>query len=63
VYPGVHYRDNTLYKMYAYANGTCPKSHEASEHLISLPMHMRLNYNQVKFVAETLLTVVHQLIS
>jgi dTDP-4-amino-4,6-dideoxygalactose transaminase len=61
IYPGVHYRDNTLYKMYAYAQGTCPRSHYASDHLISLPIHMRLSYNQIKYVAETLVSVVRHL--
>ena len=31
VYPGVHYRDNTLYRMYAYADGTCPRARRASD--------------------------------
>ena len=52
IYPGVHYRDNTEYKMYSYAKGTCPKAHEASEKLLSLPMHMRLTRNDVKFICE-----------
>lgn len=52
VYPGVHYRDNTEYKMYAYAKGTCPHSLDASEHTLSLPMHMKLTYEDVKYIAE-----------
>jgi len=52
VYPGVHYRDNTHYKMYDYGFGTCPKSHKVSEELISLPIHMRLTDEDVKYVAE-----------
>jgi dTDP-4-amino-4,6-dideoxygalactose transaminase len=52
VYPGVHYRDNTHYKMYNYGFGTCPKSHKVSEELISLPLHMRLTNEDVKYVAE-----------
>jgi dTDP-4-amino-4,6-dideoxygalactose transaminase len=54
IYPGVHYRDNTLYRMYANSNGTCPKSMYASEHIISLPLHLRMNYNQVEFIGRTL---------
>ena len=57
VYPGVHYRDNTHYRMYSYARGTCPRSHDASDRIISLPMHIRLSYEQVRYVAETLLKV------
>jgi dTDP-4-amino-4,6-dideoxygalactose transaminase len=58
IYPGVHYRDNTLYPMYQYARGTCPKSLHASEHIISLPMHMRLTHNDVERVARTLKAIV-----
>ncbi|ACC98418.1 DegT/DnrJ/EryC1/StrS aminotransferase [Elusimicrobium minutum Pei191] len=53
VYPGVHYRDNTEYRMYAYAKGTCPNSHYVSEHTLSLPMHMKLTREDVKYVADT----------
>lgn len=52
IFPGVHYRDNTEYKMYAYAKGTCPNSLYASEHTLSLPLHMRLTYDDVMYVAE-----------
>ena len=61
IYPGVHYRDNTMYRMFAYAQGTCPRAHAASERIISLPMHMRLSYSQVNQVATTLKEVVHHL--
>ena len=44
---GVHYRDNTEYSMYKYAQGTCPKSHEVSEHLITMPLHMWLTNDDV----------------
>lgn len=54
IYPGVHYRDNTLYRMYAYAQETCPRSLEASEQIISLPLHLRLTYNQVEYISKTL---------
>jgi dTDP-4-amino-4,6-dideoxygalactose transaminase len=58
IYPGVHYRDNTLYKMYAYAQGTCPRSMSASDRLISLPMHLRLARHDVGRVAATLKQIV-----
>ena len=44
---GVHYRDNTEYSMYKYAQGSCPKSHEVSEHLITMPLHMWLTNDDV----------------
>lgn len=52
IYPGVHYRDNTEYKMYAYGKGTCPNSLYTSEHTLSLPMHMQLTKEDVKYVAD-----------
>ena len=47
IYGGVHYRDNTEYSMYLYAKGTCPKAHEMSEHLITLPLHMWLTDDEI----------------
>ncbi len=47
IYGGVHYRDNIEYSMYTYARGTCPKAHEISEHIITLPMHMWLTDEDV----------------
>jgi dTDP-4-amino-4,6-dideoxygalactose transaminase len=42
IFPGVHYRDNTLYRMFSYGDGTCPRARQASEEIISLPLHLRL---------------------
>lgn len=50
IYPGVHYVDNTEYRMYSYAKGTCPHAAYVSEHVISLPLHMRLSYSDVEAV-------------
>lgn len=47
---GVHYRDNTEYKMYKYANGTCPAAHKISQHLITMPLHMWLTDEDVKTI-------------
>jgi len=55
IYPGVHYRDNTEYSMYAYAKGTCPRSHEMSEMIISLPMHMGVTKKDVQYICEVVL--------
>ena len=54
IYPGVHYRDNTLYRMYAEADGTCPRARRASESVISLPLHLRLEDDDVRRVAAAL---------
>jgi dTDP-4-amino-4,6-dideoxygalactose transaminase len=52
IFPGVHYVDNTNYRMYAYAKGTCPVSNFISEHTLTLPMHLRLTYDDVCLVAQ-----------
>jgi dTDP-4-amino-4,6-dideoxygalactose transaminase len=55
VYPGVHYRDNTEYRMYSYGSGTCPNAARASGDLISLPLHMHLTRNDVNMVSDLLI--------
>ncbi|MBQ3013618.1 MAG: DegT/DnrJ/EryC1/StrS family aminotransferase, partial [Clostridia bacterium] len=52
IYGGVHYRDNIEYSMYQYARGTCPKAHEISEHIITLPLHMWLTDEEVQKIIE-----------
>jgi len=47
IYPGVHYIDNTNYKMYAHARDTCPVAHEVSEQLITLPIHLGLTDDDI----------------
>jgi dTDP-4-amino-4,6-dideoxygalactose transaminase len=54
IYPGVHYRDNTAYRMYAAAAGTCPRARQASDRIISLPMHLRMGRAEVERVASAL---------
>ncbi len=54
VFPGVHYRDNTLYPMYAESAASCPRARRASERLISLPLHLRLGREDVRRVAVAL---------
>lgn len=52
VYPGVHYRDNTEYRMYESGKGQCPKAHAASNEILSLPMHMGVSRKDVELIAE-----------
>ena len=52
IYGGVHYKDNTEYRMYSYAQGTCPKAHEVSRHIITLPLHMWLTDDDVRKIIE-----------
>lgn len=54
IYPGVHYADNTNYRMYRYAAGGCPRAADASARVISLPMHLGLRQEDVRRVAEAL---------
>ncbi|MCO4888771.1 DegT/DnrJ/EryC1/StrS family aminotransferase [Cupriavidus sp. WGtm5] len=54
IYPGVHYRDNTQYRMYAYAQGTCPEAHRASDEVLSLPMHLGVTAHEVAKIASLL---------
>lgn len=55
VYPGVHYIDNTNYKMYNYARGTCSKAHLASNEVISLPLHLYLTDEDISNVVSTII--------
>ena len=52
IYPGVHYRDNTLYRIYRSQEGKCPNSYQISQEIISLPLHLYLKDEDVKFVSE-----------
>lgn len=54
IYPGVHYITNTNYKMYSYAQGTCPFADYVSEHVISLPMNLYMTYDDVSRICEML---------
>jgi dTDP-4-amino-4,6-dideoxygalactose transaminase len=52
IYPGVHYRDNTEYRMYAHGKGSCPRAELASNEIISLPLHLGLEKGDVDKVAQ-----------
>ena len=52
IYGGVHYRDNTEYAMYAYGQGSCPRAHERSQHLLTLPLHLYLTLEDVDRIAD-----------
>ena len=57
IYPGVHYTDNTQYRMYAYAQGTCPRASYVSDHVISLPMHMKLTWDDVRYICDQVIKI------
>lgn len=52
IYGGVHYRDNTEFSMYRYAQGTCPRAHEITQHLITMPLHLWLSEDDVQKIAK-----------
>ena len=60
IFPGVHYIDNTQYRMYSFGAGTCPRSAYISDHILSLPIHMRLTDADVDFVAAKVLEYVNK---
>lgn len=60
IYPGVHYWDNTNYMMYSYAKNTCPTAKKVSKQVISLPLHLNLNKEDIYFVADTLEEAIHK---
>jgi len=53
IYPGVHYRDNTLYRMYS-DQPQCPRARRASERVISLPLHLQLDRADIERVCAEL---------
>ena len=59
IFPGVHYTDNTRYRMYTYAQGTCPRAAYYSDHLLSLPMHLQLTREDVETVVEKVAEFIH----
>jgi len=61
IYPGVHYRDNTTYPMYASMRGTCPRAEEVSARIISLPLHMRLTRDHLVTINNALRDILGQL--
>jgi dTDP-4-amino-4,6-dideoxygalactose transaminase len=54
IYPGVHYNDNILYRMYSYAEGTCPKARAYSDEILSLPMHLNMTDRHVNRISDTI---------
>jgi dTDP-4-amino-4,6-dideoxygalactose transaminase len=56
IYPGVHYVDNRRYPMYAFLHeeDACPNAEQASDELLSLPLHCRMTHGDVVHVANAL---------
>lgn len=60
IYPGVHYADNTVYSMYSYARGTCPYAEYVSNHIISLPMHLRLSHEDINYICDEIIKYISE---
>lgn len=52
IYPGVHYQDNTEYRMYAFAKGSCPRAAKACKEIISLPLHLGLSKKDIDAISD-----------
>lgn len=48
---GIHYPDNTLYWMYSNQKGLCKNSMYYSDHVITLPLHLKLTNDDALYVA------------
>ncbi len=52
IYAGVHYRDNTEYKLYNYDYGKCPNAHRVSQRIITLPLHLYMTNEDVRKISD-----------
>lgn len=59
IYAGVHYRDNTEYEMYAYDHGKCPNANVMSNKILTVPLHMHLNKEDVEMIANKVVEFVN----
>jgi dTDP-4-amino-4,6-dideoxygalactose transaminase len=55
IYAGLHYLDNTQYRLYHYARETCPNADFYSKHAVSLPFHLRLTDEDIRTVSESVI--------
>lgn len=61
IYPGVHYRDNTNYKFYEYGKINCPFSNDITKKIISLPLHINLNNDDIDYILEQVIKINNKL--
>ena len=54
IYPGVHYKDNTSYKLYKKSYGLCPKSLDYTKKLLTLPIHLNLDKSDCERVVKVI---------
>jgi dTDP-4-amino-4,6-dideoxygalactose transaminase len=58
IFPGVHYRDNTEFTMYANGPHRCREARAYSHEVISLPLHLRMQREDVEYVCEKLRAII-----
>jgi len=58
IFPGIHYKDNTSYKMYSDQSGNCPRSLKASQRIITLPIHLRLTFQDVQRISDAIIKII-----
>lgn len=56
VFPGVHYKDNRKFRVFVRCAGITPTASAYSESVLSLPLHLRMGYDDVVRVAELIRT-------
>ncbi len=49
---GVHYRDNTEYQIFSFGEGQAPKARKISQNLITMPLHMWLTDDDVRYIID-----------
>lgn len=55
IFPGVHYLLNTDFKPYRYAKGSCPRAEYLGQRALSLPMHIALVEDDVRYICRALI--------
>jgi len=52
IFPGVHYKDNSNYKIYAQFSRLCPNAALAGSEVVSLPLHLRLTDDDIHYIIQ-----------
>lgn len=58
IFPGVHYISNLQYSAYKGFQNSCPRANEYSNSLMSLPLHLFLTDDDVRYVARSILEII-----
>lgn len=52
---GIHYPDNTIYWMYRSQDGACKNARYYSEHLLTLPLHIKLTESEIEYIIDSVI--------